>query len=291
MVRRREFLIGSVAAASAAVISDAQDTAVMAKLNRVGVMSGCFGHLMAEVWNRAQPVEPKELDIMDFPQMLASHYHIHNVEVQQIHFLSMEPAYFEKFLERLKKAKSRMVDMPLELDEYGYRGTISPCSPDPQVRAHAIELTKQWIDRAAMIECPSVMVNQGTFGEDLQPAIDALKTLDEYGKSKNVAMILEPRGRSSVETLFKVIKESGIGANPDIGNFPNEQEMEKGLRLLYPYAKTVSHVKWSPERIDFAKAIQISKEMGFKGVYSLEGGGPEPYSGVQWLLDQLMKNL
>ena len=263
----------------------------MAKLNRVGVMSGCFGRLMATVWNRAQPVTPKELDIMDFPQMLADHYHIHNVEVQQIHFLSTEPAYFDKFLERVKKAKSRMVDMPLELDDFGYNGTISPCSPDPQIRAHAIELTKQWIDRAAMIECPSVMINQGTFSGDLQPAIDALKTLDEYGKKKNVAVIMEPRGRSSVDTLFKVIKESGIGSNPDIGNFPNEQEMEKGLRLLYPYAKTVSHVKWSPERIDFAKAIQISKEMGFKGVYSLEGGGPEPYSGVQWLLDQLMKNL
>lgn len=290
-MKRREFLIGSAAAISGAAICEAQDTTVMAKLNRVGVMSGCFGRLMTAVWNRTQPASPKELDIMDFPQMLADHYHIHNVEVQQIHFLSTEPAYFEKFLSQLKKARSRMIDMPLELDDDGYKGTISPCSPDPQIRAHAVDLTKQWIDRAAMIECPSVMINQGTFVGDLQPAIDALKTLDEYGKKKNVAILLEPRGRSSVETLFKVIKESGISANPDIGNFPNEQEMEKGLRLLYPYAKTVSHVKWSPERIDFAKAIQISKEMGFKGVYSLEGGGPEPYSGVQWLLDQLMRNL
>jgi hypothetical protein len=291
IVKRREFLTGSVGAACALAVGKGQDVAMMAKLDRVGVMSGCFGRLMAEAWDRSQPVEPKELDIMDFPQMLAERYHIHNMEVQQIHFLSMDMSYYEKFHERLKQAKSRMVDMPLELDEHGYRGVISPCSGDPQIRARAIELTKQWIDRAAIIECPSVMVNQGAFPENLQLAIDALKLLKDYGQSKNVAIILEPRGRSTPEILLKVIKEAGIGSNPDIGNFHNEEETERGLRMLYPYAKTVSHVKWNPERFAFAKAIQISKEMGFKGVYSLESGGPEPYARVQTLLDELIKNL
>jgi hypothetical protein len=42
---------------------------------------------------------------------------------------------------RLQKANSRMVNMPLELDESGYKGIISPCSPDPQIRAHAIDLS------------------------------------------------------------------------------------------------------------------------------------------------------
>jgi sugar phosphate isomerase/epimerase len=63
------------------------------------------------------------------------------------------------------------------------------------------------------------------------------------------------------------------------------------LRLMYPLAKTVSHVKWNPGKFDFAKAIRISKEMGFRGVYSLETGGPEPYATVQKLLDRLLENL
>jgi hypothetical protein len=92
----------------------------------------------------------KELDIMDFPQLLAERYYIHNVEVQQFHFLSMESSCFEKFHRRLAMARSKMVDMPLELDTSGFTGTISPCSPDPQLRARGIKLTKQWIDRAAM---------------------------------------------------------------------------------------------------------------------------------------------
>ena len=264
----------------------------MAKLDRVGVMSGDFDNLLAETRDWSQPVPPKELDIMDFPQMLAERYDIHNVEVQQFHFLSMEPSYFEKFHGRLKKAKSRMVDMPLELDTSGYSGTISPCSSDPQIRAHAIELTKQWIDRAAMIECPSVMVNQGgAFGDDLTPIIDALKTLRDYGEPRRVRNRHRRTGTDPYRHLVKVIKDSRITPNPDIGNFRDEESTERGLRLMYPLAKTVSHVKWNPGKFDFAKAIRISKEMGFKGVYSLETGGPEPYATVQTLLDRLLANL
>ena len=284
--------MGSTAVACAAISGRAQDTVLMSKLDRVGAMSGNFDGLLKEVREWSQPATPGELDIMDFPSMLAGRYHIHNVEVQQIHFLSMEPAYFDKFHARLQKANSRMVNMPLELDASGYKGIISPCSPDPQIRAHAIDLTKQWIDRGAMIECPSVMPNQGALLEgDLTGAIDALKQLADYGASKGVSIILEPRGKTPLDTLVKLIKGSGIYANPDIGNLGNEENTERGLTELYPLAKTVSHVKWNPEKFNFATAIGISKKMGFKGVYSMETGGPEPYAMQQQLLDYLVMNL
>ncbi len=291
-LKRRDFLIGSTAAASLAACGMAQDTVLMSKLDRVGAMSGNFDGLLKEVRDWRQPATPGELDIMDFPSMLANRYFIHNVEVQQIHFLSMETAYFDKFQARLQKAKSRMINMPLELDESGYKGIISPCSPDPQIRAHAVELTKRWIDLSAIIQCPSVMPNQGALLEgDLTPAVDALKQLADYGAPKGVSIILEPRGKTPVDTLVKLIKEAGIYANPDIGNFGDEQKTERGLHLMYPLAKTVSHVKWNPERFDFAKAIGISKELNFKGVYSMESGGPEPYAMQQQLLDNLVKAL
>jgi hypothetical protein len=285
-MRRRDFLMGATAAACA----KAQDNSE--KLKRVGCMSGCFGSLMAETRDWSQPVSPKQLDIMDFPEMLADRFHIHNVEVQQFHFLSLERSYFRKFLDRVKKAKSRMIDVPLELDEKGYSGTVSPCSPDPEIRARAIDLTKQWIDRAAIIECPSVMINQGMMlPEDLRPIIEALKTLSAYGKSKKVAVIMENRGKTPPETLAKVIQASGTYANPDIGNFPDEETRERGLRLLYPLSITVSHVKRNPARFDFARAIRLSKEMGFKGIYSLETGGADPYAAAQTVLDELLINM
>jgi hypothetical protein len=284
--------MGSIAAAATAASGLPQDIVIMSKLNRIGAMSGNFSDLLTQATDWSQPVTPGTLDIMDFPAMLAERYAIHNVEVEDRHFLSLEPAYYEKFHARLQKAKSRMINIDLELDNVGYRGTISPCSPDPQIRAHAIELTKQWIDRAALIECPSVMPNQGrAWGDNLTPIIDALKLLRDYGASKNVAIIMEERGSIPIDTLVKVIRESGIHTNPDMGNWKDEESMERGLRLMYPLALTVSHVKWNPNRFSLSTAVGISKQMSFKGIYSLETGGPEPYAMQQTLLDKLMEYL
>jgi len=128
-VRRREFLIGAAAAASSPFVGRAQDSKE-AKLARVSIMSGGFGRLIPEVWDRSQPVAPKQLEIMDLPQLLADRFGLHNVEVQQIHFLSMEPSYYAKFNEKLKQAKCKVSNMPLELDDHGYAGIVGPSSPD-----------------------------------------------------------------------------------------------------------------------------------------------------------------
>ncbi len=291
-MRRRDFLLGSAACIPFAGIARPQDAARRAKLDRVSVMSNDFDAIMTEVRDWSHAAAPKQLDIMDYPEMLADRYHIHNVDVLNINFLSMEPSYYRKFSGRLKAAKSKMVNMPVELDEKGYAGIVSTCSPDPALRAKAVDLTKKWIDIASMIECPSIMVNQGTraLPEDLAPCIDALKTLKAYSKSKKVAIVMENRGRTPPEKLAQLIRASGIYVNPDIGNFPDEDTRARGLRLLYPLSYNVSHVKMSP-RFDFANAIRISKEMGFKGVYSIEAGGADPYAKVQTVLDALLANM
>lgn len=112
-MKRRDFLIGSAAAAATVATGAAQDIVAMSKLERVGAMVNFPGLKSTRDWS--QPIPPGPVDIMDVPDLLAHQYQIHNVEVQQFHFLSMEPSYFEQFLGRLKKANSRMVDMPLEL--------------------------------------------------------------------------------------------------------------------------------------------------------------------------------
>jgi hypothetical protein len=56
-------------------------------------------------------------------------------------------------------------------------------------------------------------------------------------------------------------------------------------------AFTVCHAKLNA-RFDFARCIKISKEVGFKGVYSIESGGQgDPYEAVRKVLDELLKYL
>jgi sugar phosphate isomerase/epimerase len=283
---RREFLFGSAAAVSATSLARAQDAATRAKLDRISVMTNDFDAILPEIWDRSKEVAPKELNMMDLPDAVADRLHLHNLEVCSINLLSMESSYIRKFKGRLDNAKSKVVDLVVELDppETRYRGYISVCSTDPAIRAQAIEMTKKWIDIAAVLGAPSIMPNQGVhyLTEDLTPSIEGLRALVDYGKSKNVAVILEPRGQR-LEQMVELLKGSGAYANPQTGS-------EEGLRLLYPLARTVQHVNVSP-RFNIANTIKISKEMGFKGWYSIETGGPDPWASTQKVIDALLQNL
>jgi hypothetical protein len=286
-MNRRQFLFGFAATTSAISLARAQDAATLAKLDRISVMTNDFDAILPEIWDRSKEVAPKELDIMDLPDAVADRLHLHNLEVCNINLLSMEPSYISKFKQRLDKAKSKVVDFVVEIDppETRYRGRISACSPDPAIRAQAIEMTKKWIDIAAVLGSPSVMPNQGVpyMTEDLTPAIDGLKALVDYGKLKNVVVILEPRGRMALDRMVQLLKASGAYANPQINT-------EEGLRLLYPLARTVQHINVSP-RLDIANTIKISKELGFKGWYSIETGGSDPWASIQKVIDSLLQNL
>ena len=63
---------------------------------------------------------------------------------------------------------------------------------------------------------------------------------------------------------------------------------------MYRMTAGSSHVKHIPEKFDTAEAIRISKEAGYKGVFSIETSSrnsPDPYSPVQTILDILLANI
>ncbi len=291
-MNRRDFLIGGVVAAGygARPLVGAPDRA---KLDRLAVMTLSFSSILKSA---AHPNDPARiLDILDVPQMLADKYGIHHVEFQHTHFASTEPAYLKEVSDRLRKAKSQMNQICLEF------GPLNISSPDPVLRLETIDLTKQWIEHARAVSCPRVMLNQGTLAPDvLETAIATLKTIGNYGKSRNVFVTLENRGHTlpaqtaGWEVIVKVIKAAEIHANPDTGNFPDEETRAAGLRAMYPLSSGSSHAHYAPERYSEANAIKISKEVGYKGLYSIEAvrsNGPDPYSAVQTIIDELLKDI
>jgi hypothetical protein len=313
MIGRRDFLIGAAAAAgSAAAWGQAAD---LSKLQRVAVMSYGFNLIIK---SDAHPDDPRRtLDILDFPDEMAGRYGIHHLEIQHSHFRSTEPAYIEEFRSRLKKARSQMSQLVLEF------GALNVSSADPMVRLETIDLTKRWIDHAVTLGCPRVMVNQGTLAAEVRPtAIETLKTMNAYARTKKVWVTLENRddpprvrgGRPGANTASatantapapprprphtweaeaEVIKAAGIWSNPDVSSFPDNQARETGLRTLYAMTAGSSHFKYMPDLFDSARAVQISKEAGFKGLYSIEAEplSAEPYPFVQTILGVLLKTL
>jgi hypothetical protein len=312
-MKRREFLIGAGLAAGALKLR--ADRPDQARLDRIAIMSLCFNPVIKSA---AHPDDPQRtLDILDLPDMIAERYGVRHVELQHAHFASTEPGYLEEYRGRLKKAKSQMNQINVEF------GPLNISSPDTVLRLETIDLTKKWVDHAVILGCPRIMVNQGTLAPEVrQSAIDTLKTINAYAKTKKVFITMENRGGGGGgrggtagvpapnpavtaqtpprppsppwEVVVEVIKASGISANPDIGNFPDEEARAAGLRVMYPLSSGSSHCHYNPERYSEANAIKISKEVGYKGLYSIEAGannGPDPYTAVQTILDELVRDI
>jgi len=262
------------------------------KLNRIGIMTLCFDPVLKSA---SRPADPQRtVAIMDFADMVAQRYGVHRVEYQQTDFDSTEPAYFQEFRRRIRKARSQVNQINLEF------ANLNISARDPVIRLEAIVLTKSWIDHAAELECPRVMVNQGTLGPEVRAgAIEALKTMSAYARTKKVSITMEPRWRADAvnvpwEILMEAIKASGTYINPDCGNFPDNQTRMAALRVMYPLTAGSSHVKHFPGKLEAPEAIQLSKELGYQGIYTIEErgyNGSDPYAGVETVLNLILANI
>lgn len=276
-MQRREFLMSSAAVAAAADQS---------KLDRIAVMSVCFAPLLK---GTARPGNPKAtVDLMDLAGMVAERYGIHRVDFQQADFPSQETGYLQEFRGKLKQANSQANQINLDF------ANLNISAPDPVIRLEAIELTKRWIDYAAALDCPRVMVAHGGLAPEVrQSAIAALKTMSAYGKAKNVSVALDP-GTAPWEVVVEVIKAAEVGANPDCGNFPDKASRAAALPVLYGMTAGSSRVQHVPAKFDTAEAIKIANQAGYKGVFSMETSSrniPDPHAPVRALLDILLANI
>jgi hypothetical protein len=293
-IPRREFIIGSATVLGGLhAKAQKQVRADASKLDRLAVMTLSFDSVLKTA---RHPNDAKRtLDILDVPQLIATRYGVHHVEFQHSHFMSTEPSYLKEVRDRLRRANSHMNQICLEF------GILNISSQDPVVRIETIDLTKRWIDIAASVGCPRVMVNQGTLATEVrEAAVATLKEIAEYGRTRKIFVTMENRGHGptptnpSWEIVVKVIKEAGIYANPDTGNFLDEASRAAGLREMYPLSSGSSHVHYDPERYSEANAIGIAKQVGYKGLYSIEAtaaNGPDPYIAAQIIVDELVKDL
>ena len=289
-MKRREFLIGAAGAAGLAGArrgwAQARDET---KLRRVAIMSLCFNSILKI------PEQPdnlsRTLDIMDLGQLLADRYGVHNVEMQHSHFPATDAASLRQFRERLAKTRSQVTNINLEF------GPQNISAPDPALRQQALDRTKEWIDHAALLGSPRIMINQGApTPENKDVAIATLKAMGDYGKSRNVMVAMENRGSSGAAypLLVEIIKAAGTYANCDIGNFPDQETQHAGIRALFPLTDGNCHVKLNPARYDLPAALALVRQIGYTGLYSIEAGGgqgTDPYQNVQNIYDVLLANL
>lgn len=272
------------------------------KRARLGVSTWSFHNLFPSTRDDNVQAPEKPLDLRDFAEMVADRYQVHEVEFVAPHFAATSASYMQELKSRLQKAHSHLANICVDIDELELGGGLS--DPDPKLRERIITACSKWIDIAGELGVGSVRCDPGKINSaDLSPTVASYRKLSDYGASKGVAVIVENHGgvgSEHPEELVRIFREVGgnfFGALPDFGNFPNQETRERGLQLLFPYARTVCHAKASRrrEQMDDAqfvsRCVAIAKQAGFRGVYSVEYGGPDPYGGVQHIIDLLMQSV
>ncbi len=313
---RRDFLARLASGAAAAGLLRGGSLLAQAKPKQApgGGAAAKFNRISISTWslhNYFQSTREKEfnlpgpmLALLDFPELIVNKYKVHHFEFCSTHFASTEPSYLEEIKRRLLRTRSTVVNMPVDVEELWDQGGLS--DSDKAKRDFAIGAYKKWIDVARNLGVKSVRCDPGKMDPgNLERTAESYKALVNYAAPKGVHVIIENHGGVGSEhpeelvKLFKLVGLSHIGALPDMGNFPDEATREKGLALLYPYAHVVTHAKGLDigadgveKKYDFPKAIAISKQAGFKGIYSIEyEGAGDPYVGIQRTLDELLKYL
>jgi hypothetical protein len=198
-MKRREFLMSAAAVAAAArsrnVWAQAPKGAKQSTLDRIAIMTLNFQNILKVPDVQDSPT--RTLELFDVAQMIADTYGVHKVEFQHYHIPSTEPSYLKELRAHIEKSKSRMTQINLEFSG------LNISAPRQRDRVLATDLTKAWIDHAAMLGAQRVMINQGSQGgaDPVMPthqnkvySIPVLKAMADYGRSKGIIVSVETRG-------------------------------------------------------------------------------------------------
>jgi hypothetical protein len=198
-MKRREFLLTAAAVATAAgsrsAWAQAPKDAKQSTLDRIAIMTLNFQNILKVPDVDDSP--NRTLELFDIAEMIADQYGVHKVEFQHYHIPSTEPSYLKELRSHIEKSKSRMTQINLEFSG------LNMSAPRVRDRLMGIDLTKMWVDHAAMLGAQKVMINQGAQGgtanvmpthENKVYGIPALKAMADYGKSKGIIVSVETRG-------------------------------------------------------------------------------------------------
>jgi hypothetical protein len=315
-MRRRDFLIGAAAATTLAGASKAwARTREEDKRSRIAIMM--FG-LNSIVKTNMPPGPDRTIELMDIGQICADRFKIHNVELQSNYFPSTEMSYLKDLKIRLNKTKTKIVQINLELPPFNMGADTSA------TRLNMIDLHRAWLDKAAFLGCPRVLLNQGTPSPDNKAltvanyqAVTALaqaKGIKTASENRNVGGRGRRAGaaggagqpldqaapapppaapastRPSYMILTEILKASGTYGCADFLNFPNQQEQVEGIRAMLSITSGLVHAGIT---YDLVPAMAVCRELRYTGIYSIKAIGQpgNPLDTTQKILDAVLANM
>lgn len=276
----------------------------------------------------------RTVDILDLADIVAERFGIHNVELQHTHLPSTEPEYLKELRNRVNKAKSQISQIVLSLGTLSpsAEDLVSRLEGIDLAKAWVDHAVALGCPRVMVLQGSLAAEVRPTAIQALKPMVAYAKTKNVFITMENFNVAGQGRPRAGApgagapaipgaggpggpggqagapgagrqggggfsapwDVVVEVCKASGVYLNPDMGNFADDTARKAGLRVMYQMTAGSSHVKYNPPVFSTAECLNISKEVGYKGLYSIEGGRPAPggdcYGTVKTILDVILEN-
>jgi len=241
----------------------------------------------------------EELTLLKVPAFYRERFGVRQLELWSKHFESLDPQYLQELRARVREARSQVINVQVDAD-------YDLASVNEEVRQQSLSTARQWIDAAALLGSRAVRVNPGHTDGSVDKAIDSMKEVNAYCKSKGLPLLIENHfGLEMDPDVHLRIRESAGPTNvytlPDFGNYPVDT-MWDSLKKILPYAYMVSaktvqfDARIEHLSFDFDRCVRLAEELGFQGVYSVEQWSRDPLKVdpekvVDWMLAHVRANL
>ena len=240
--------------------------------------------------------DPLNIDLLEFPKVAKS-LGFDFIDHEMFHYPpNLKPQYIRK-MNTIREKENVYSAVMLT----GGRGDIG--DKDKSKRKKAISIYKYWIDVASDLNCKAMRNVCSDFitishEEKLNYAIEGVKELGEYAKSKGIDLLIENHNGYSSDPkwmiqLMEGVELKNIGILGDFTNWTLERNPDtfypdpyKGFEIMAPYIKAISAKSESfnksgeENNIDFKKMFEI-----------LEKAPNFIYAGVEFFGNEISRNV
>jgi hypothetical protein len=270
-VGRREFLGIAAATTACAVCADnaaAEGKAWPSLRGEIGITTGSF------VRHLSPSAEAGKLRLLDLPRIMREELDMRVIDLMTATLVSLEPAYLEQLRSAAEKAGCVLTNLKMNLQN------LDLGSEDEDTRRHAIGEFKRTIDAAALLGVRWVRPLPGNRRPQLATLAKSYRELIDHAAPQGISLLVENFGwlSSDVEAVPEVIKAigAGVAAQPDTGNWANNEVRYDGLAKAFPLAATCDFkfmalaADGSHAAYDLKRCFEIGWDAGFRGPWCFE---------------------
>jgi len=270
-MRRREFL--EIAAATAVGVvcvgpAAAEPKQWPALTGEIGITTGSFVRHLSET------PQAGKLRLLDLPRIMREEMDMRVLDLMTATLVSMEPAYLEQLRTAAEKVGCVLTNLKMNLRD------LDLGSEDEGMRRHAIDEFKGTIDAAALLGVRWVRPLPGNKRPVMATLAKSYRELIDHAAPRNISLLVENFGwlSSDPEAVPELIKAigSGVAAQPDTGNWANNEVRYAGLARAFPLAAS-GDFKFmalaedgSHAAYDLKRCFDIGWDAGFHGPWFFE---------------------